>query len=155
VTRSQHLCSLMLLTAFCPGLAFAEDHRGSLNPSVSQETIHSTICARGWIHAIGPQETTAHATKQRLMSDAGEYNAALFELDHVIPVELGGAPLDVRNLQLQPRTGACNARQKNELERALRRLVCTGELSLADAQHEITTDWKASYSKRIDQRGCK
>jgi hypothetical protein len=89
-----------------------------------------------------------------MMAEAGETNAALLELDHIAPLELGGAPLDRRNLVLPPWAGECNARQKDQLEHTLSRLVCAGPLSLADAQAEIARDWEASYSDRIDAAGC-
>jgi hypothetical protein len=72
----------------------------------------------------------------------------------LFPMELGGAPLDPKNLWLQPWVGECNAKQKDRLEFELSPLVCNGSLSLADAQHEIATDWRASYSDRIDPNGC-
>jgi hypothetical protein len=39
-----------------------------------------------------------------------------YELDHLIPLELGGDPLDPQNLWLQPWRGECNAKQKDRLE---------------------------------------
>jgi hypothetical protein len=65
-----------------------------------------------------------------------------------------GAPLDLRNLMLQPLAGSRNAHTKDDLERQLstRRLlimVCVGDLTLKGAQHEIATDWRAAYKKRL------
>jgi len=57
-----------------------------------------------------------------LMAAAGETNAALLELDHVIPLELGGGPLDCRNLQRQRWAGECSAKDKDRLEAAIGRL---------------------------------
>jgi hypothetical protein len=58
-----------------------------------------------------------------------------------LPLDLGGAPLDIRNFQLQPWVGACNARQKDAL-RKLSIMVCAGDVTLNGAQHEIATDWE-------------
>jgi hypothetical protein len=70
-----------------------------------------------------------------------------FEEDHLIPLALGGAPYDPRNLWPEPRASAdgWNASVKDELEAALPRLVCSGRVSLADAQRAIATDWIAAY----------
>jgi hypothetical protein len=58
-----------------------------------------------------------------------------YELDHIVPLDLGGAPLDLRNLMLQPWAVACNAHMK----------VCADDLTLKGAQREIATDWRAAY----------
>lgn len=55
------------------------------------------------------------------------------ELDHLIPIELGGANV-FANLWPQP---LAEARMKNKLEGILHRLVCTGALDLRAAQEEI------------------
>jgi len=61
-----------------------------------------------------------------------------------------GDPLDLRNLMLQPLAGSCNAHAKDDLERQLStRRVCVGDLTLKGAQHEIATDWRAAYKKRL------
>jgi hypothetical protein len=67
---------------------------------------------------------------KREMPPAGE-NTWEYELDHIVPLDLGGAPLDRRNMQLQPWGEACNARQKDALEVKLSRMVCAGEITLA------------------------
>jgi len=36
---------------------------------------------------------------------------------------------------------------KDKLENRLHAMVCRGEISLEDAQHEIATDWVAAYRK--------
>ena len=74
-----------------------------------------------------------------------------YELDHLVPLGLGGAPADPRNLWLEPRHPAdgWDADRKHELEAELSRLVCAGKLSLADAQHAIATDWIAAYRRYV------
>jgi hypothetical protein len=77
-----------------------------------------------------------------------------YELDHVIPLELCGAPLDERNLELEPLAGACGARAKNKLEYEMSRLVCAGELTLDQVRAEIATNWVEAYERYVDSRGC-
>jgi hypothetical protein len=55
--------------------------------------------------------------------------------DHLIPLELGGAARDPRNLWPEP---AARARIVNELERQLNHAVCTGTTSLRSARERIT-----------------
>ncbi len=40
-----------------------------------------------------------------------------------------------------------NAHVKDALENELHRLVCSGQLDLKTAQHDISTDWIAAYKK--------
>jgi hypothetical protein len=58
-----------------------------------------------------------------------------YELDHLISLELGGAPADPANLWPEPYLGERTAKQKDRLESELHRRVCAGTLPLADAQH--------------------
>jgi hypothetical protein len=70
-----------------------------------------------------------------------------YEEDHLIPLGLGGAPSDERNLWPEPRTSpdGWGADRKDELELALNQLVCSGRLPLREAQRAIATDWIAAY----------
>ena len=69
-----------------------------------------------------------------------------YEYDHLISLELGGAPNDPRNLWPEP-GGTPNP--KDRLENLLRRRVCDGEMTLAAARHTIATDWVAAYHRLI------
>jgi len=69
-----------------------------------------------------------------------------YELDYLIDPDLGGSD-DARNLWPQPYSASWNAHVKDALEAHLRELVCTGKLTLAEAQHDISVDWIAAYKK--------
>jgi hypothetical protein len=70
------------------------------------------------------------------------------EVDHLIPLELGGANTAV-NLWPQPYSGPWNAHMKDRLENRLHRLVCEGALDLQEAQDEIAADWITSYRRHF------
>jgi hypothetical protein len=74
-----------------------------------------------------------------------------YEEDHLVPLDLGGSPIDPRNLWPQPRTSAdgWNANLKDELEAILGRLVCSGRLPLADAQRAIAANWIEAYRRYV------
>ena len=73
--------------------------------------------------------------------------ADLFEVDYLVTPELGGAE-DIRNLWPQPYEATLwNAHVKDALEDRLHEMVCSGEIDLATAQHDIATDWISAYKK--------
>jgi len=76
-----------------------------------------------------------------------QVSADLFELDALVTPELGGTT-DPGNLWPQRYAAPVwNASVKDQLEELLPDLVCSQQLTLADAQREIATDWIAAYKK--------
>jgi hypothetical protein len=71
-----------------------------------------------------------------------------YELDHLISLELGGAPQDVANLWPEPWNGDTNAHMKDAVENYLHDQVCRGAMPLAEAQRAIATNWLAVYRSR-------
>jgi hypothetical protein len=72
-----------------------------------------------------------------------------YEIDHSIPLCLGGADSDA-NLWPQPRRSiepTWNAERKDELEARMCSLVCSGQLDAVEAQREIADDWTEAYTK--------
>jgi hypothetical protein len=114
-----------------------------LNPAVTQSTIGETICAPGWATTQRPPLAVTAAVKRTLFEREG-LPADVFEsaiLDHRIPIELGGAPADARNFELQE---AEESREKDAVEHCARRTVCAGRVTLADAQAAIWRDWRSA-----------
>jgi hypothetical protein len=66
-----------------------------------------------------------------------------FQLDHKIPLSLGGAPSDPRNLELDDES---EAHEKDEVERCLPKAVCAGAISLKTAQEAIWSNWRKAAS---------
>jgi hypothetical protein len=63
-----------------------------------------------------------------------------YEYDHFVPLELGGAVNDARNLWPEP---GASPNPKDAVEGELRAWVCDGQMTLAQAQRAITTDCAA------------
>ncbi len=105
---------------------------GVLNPDVTQATLGSTICVRGWTKTIRPPTDYTNALKARQMREYGVGGSPSdYQEDHLISLELGGHPTDPRNLwpEPYPRASAVDA-----IENDLNHRVCSGELSLEHAQ---------------------
>ncbi len=97
MTMSRSYVALIgLLLWSCPALA---DSPGSINPEVTQENLGQTICQTGWAKTVRPPTSFTGPIKYRLMPALADPLA--FELDHVLPIEVGGCPKCVNNLQLQ------------------------------------------------------
>lgn len=112
---------------------------GALNPQVTQANIASTICRKGWTATVRPPTSFTEPLKRRQMVLYGETGPVSgFEEDHVIPLVLGGATADERNLFPQP---WADAHRKDAEEVSLGRAVCGGRLTLADARAQIVRDW--------------
>jgi hypothetical protein len=116
----------------------------SLNPDVRQGTIAATICLPGYTSVVRPASVYTNGVKLKLVHNAGQDEAAMadYELDHIVPLALGGHPRALDNLQLQPWP---EARRKDRIEVKLQCLVCAGPITLSDAQAAIATDWEAAY----------
>ncbi len=126
---------------------------GALNPEVTQATIGSTICVSGWTRTVRPASAYTSALKRQQMREYGYADRRMsdFEEDHLVPLVLGGAPYDPRNLWPEPRATAdgWTASVKDDLEAALGRQVCSGRVPLAEAQQAIATDWIAAYKRFV------
>jgi hypothetical protein len=72
-----------------------------------------------------------------------------YEVDYLIPPDLGGTA-DVANLWPQPYTrGVWNSRVKDALEDRLKARVCSGQMSLADAQSDLRHGWVDAYKRHF------
>ena len=112
-----------------------------INPAVTQETIQQTICVPGWTKTVRPSASYTARIKIKLIRELELDEALLvdFELDHRIPLALGGAPSDPRNLELQPWD---EAGEKDAIEACLARAVCAGKIGLDEARRRIWSDWR-------------
>ena len=107
---------------------------GVLNPAVTQATIRSTICTSGWTRTVRPPVTYTNRLKRLQLAEYGLRGPlAGFQEDHLISLELGGNPTDPRNLWPEPYPRAAAV---DRIENQLNHEVCTGVLSLADAQRK-------------------
>jgi hypothetical protein len=148
---------------------FLPDRRftpGALDPEVTQSDIGDTICRSGWTRTVRPPESYTETVK-RLEADAGgsvRYQGTTYsvhgfepadavlshyELDHLVPLELGGSPADPANLWLEPHEAPAGgapagfgSETKDRVEYAARQAVCRGQMSLGEARSAMAADWR-------------
>jgi hypothetical protein len=102
---------------------------GATNPAVTQATITTTICRRGY---TGTVRNVSTQTKHKVYVAYGISRSAQrnYVIDHLVPLEVGGAN-DITNLWPEPKA---DAKVKDTLENQMHTAVCAGTISLADAQ---------------------
>ncbi len=138
---------------------------GVVNPDITQANIQQTICAIGWTATVRPPASyTNHLKQQQLAAaQATDRSPAHYEEDHLVSLELGGHPRDPRNLWPErwgtpshPLTSRgpfpshlVGAKAKDATENALHREVCTGTLTLRQAQFVVATDWFRYYRDKV------
>lgn len=112
---------------------------GALNPAVTQATIDRTICVEGWTATVRPPESITEPEKASSMASYGDTGSlGDYEYDHFVPLELGGATNDPRNLWPEP---GATPNPKDAVENELRQQVCDGQITLSQAQREIVNNW--------------
>ena len=108
---------------------------GALNPKVRQFTIKKTICKSGWTKKIRPPVSYTNALKIKQMVLYEETDSpSEYEEDHFIPLELGGAPKNPKNLWPEPHA---QSKLSDLLETQLKGKVCKGSMKLAKARATI------------------
>ena len=73
-----------------------------------------------------------------------------YEVDHLVPLELGGDNV-IANLWPEAAEPTPGFHQKDQVENYLRDRVCSGAMSLPEAQRQIATDWMAVW-RQIEGR---
>lgn len=121
--------------------------KSMVNPYVTSETLNQTICKVGYTKGVRPSTSYTNRIKYKLLRDIGksELNADLYELDHIIPLTVGGNARSPTNLWLQPWP---EARIKDKDEVRLNKCVCDKTISLETAQL-LMINWKSKLDNSI------
>ena len=127
---------------------------GAINQEVTQANIAQTVCVKGYSKTIRPPANFTNRLKKRQILQYGyaDRDPKHYEEDHLIPLSLGGAPDEPRNLWPEARASEWGAAKKDQLEFVLYKMVCAHEISLADAQREIATQWIEAWKKYVPGR---
>ncbi len=120
-----------------------------LTPGVTFPSVTAgDVCTPGWASAH------RNVTQEQYHEVYAEYGipypepSGTYELDHLIPLELGGDNENT-NLWPEPASPTPGYHQKDILEKALHERVCSGQLGLGAAQHDIATNWYAAYREYV------
>jgi len=126
---------------------------GAINPSVTQATIGRTICVTGWTTTVRPSSSVTTGLKVAQLASGYTYKGDTatgdYEEDHLISLELGGAPSAEANLWPEPYNSPEGARVKDAVENKLHALACARTITLATAQKAITSNWWVAYQTYV------
>jgi hypothetical protein len=113
----------------------------ALTPGAIQSSDTAAICTPGWAEA---HRDVSSATEDDVAREYGLSRHYGYEIDHLIPLELGGSNA-AANLWPEPYRSPYGATQKDGLEDYLHDRVCHHGLPLATAQQEIAGNWYAAW----------
>lgn len=113
----------------------------ALTPGAIQSSDTTAICTPGWASA---HREVSSATENAVAAEYGLSSHEGYEIDHLIPLELGGSNSRL-NLWPEPYQSPYGAIQKDGLEDWLHEQVCDSGLPLATAQQEIARNWYATW----------
>lgn len=93
--------------------------------------------------------TTAMKNQVYKAYDITSHPSGAFEVDHFIPLELGGSN-DIANLWPEPAQPTPGFHEKDKAETALHDEVCKAHtMTLDQAQRVIATDWLKYYNDKV------
>lgn len=132
-----------LLLTFCAtqAAAYALPDKAVTPGAVDPLATTAMVCTKGYATNVRPPRSYIGHLKRKQLRNApyaSKHSLAEFEEDHLVPLELGGAPKDVRNLWPEERKGAA---VKDRCENAAHRKVCRGALTLESAQQGFADNW--------------
>ncbi|HZS77871.1 MAG TPA: HNH endonuclease [Ktedonobacteraceae bacterium] len=114
---------------------------GDIFPNVTKDQ----ICQPGYSRSVRNVPTSE---KNQVYAEYGIYHhsAGEYEVDHLVSLELGGSN-DISNLWPEAASPTPGFHQKDQVENYLHDQVCSGAMSLQEAQVEIATNWLAVYNR--------
>jgi hypothetical protein len=137
------LPSTSLAVAGAGALILPIHTHGARYYKVTQATIGKTVCVKGRTATIRPPAGYTSALKRTQLA-AWRYanrNPRHYEEDHLISLELGGAPRSRKNLWPEPHSQSA---KRDPKENSWRKKVCNGTLTLKQAQ-KLELAYKRKY----------
>lgn len=103
------------------------------------------ICVSGYTRTV---RNVPFSEKDQAYAEYGiaSHVPGQYEVDHMVPLELGGNNT-IANLWPEAASPTPGFHEKDMVENYLHDQVCSGGMSLHDAQKEIATNWLAVYNR--------
>lgn len=142
-TAGQPQWGVQTKTSGCAGVNGLQDSActpGAIFPNVTKDQ----ICVSGYSSSV---RNVPESEKTQDYSEYGiaSHYAGQYEVDHLISLELGGSN-DIANLWPEAASPKPGFHEKDQVENYLHDQVCSGAMSLHDAQVQISTNWLTVYN---------
>lgn len=113
-------------------------------PGVILTTKKTDICNGVSTRTVRPPSSYTNKLKKAQIVEYGWGDVAPggYEEDHLISLEIGGHPYDPKNLWPEPHPGKYGSLQKDKVENWLHKQICSGVMTVEDAQKGVRTDWR-------------
>jgi len=129
-----------------PAIAAAQLPSAFQTPGAKSKANEAQVCAADFEASVKP---VAKWQREQALEKYGKRPEDFTgELDHLIPVSLGGTN-DPENLWPLPASKDMGPEQKKELDLKLHQLVCDKTLTLKAAQDAIRKDWVKAYNQYV------
>ena len=105
----------------------------------------SQICQPGYSASV---RDVPQSEKNQVYAEYGitSHFSGEYEVDHLVSLELGGSN-DISNLWPEAANPKPGFHEKDTVENYLHDQVCSGAMSLQQAQQQIATNWLAVYNQ--------
>ncbi|GEM_PF-71854 len=113
--------------------------------AIFADATEKDICVKGYTATV---RNVSEKTKEQVFEEYSmtySHVPGAFEVDHFIPLALGGAN-DIANLFPEAAAPTPGFHEKDVVEVFLQEQVCSGHANLSAAQRQISTDWLAVYN---------
>jgi hypothetical protein len=103
------------------------------------------ICKSGYAKSV---RNVPDSEKNQVYAEYGikRHTPGQYEVDHLVSLELGGSN-DISNLWPEAASPKPGFHEKDKVENYLHDQICSGAISLQQAQKEIATNWLAVYNQ--------
>ena len=147
------IATALLVSYVClasPNMQYLPDAK--LTPGATLNVDLKTLCTPGYTKTV---RNVPYSLSKAVYARYGikSHTKGQYEVDHLVSLELGGSN-DITNLWCEPYDLNVDGYQmgahvKDETENATHAAVCSGKISLKDAQTQIAKDWTVLYKKFV------
>ncbi len=118
---------------------------GAIFPNATPDV----ICQYGYTRTV---RNVPFSEKEEVYTEYGisHHSPGEYEVDHLVPLELGGSN-DIANLWPEAAYPQPGFHEKDQVENYLHDQMCSGAISLQEAQKEIAANWLAVYNRMPKQ----
>lgn len=141
---SSHQFGVQTKTSGCQVNGKLPDSACTPGAIISTATV-SQICQSGYASSVRNVPTSEKDAVYAEYGIASHYSGE-YEVDHLVSLELGGSN-DISNLWPEAASPTPGFHQKDQVENYMHDQVCSGKVTLQQAQIEIATNWVALYNQ--------